>query len=212
MKKLKKWIIKELPPVKLYLDDLDSIYEILRQKVKNIDIKTEDYVVEDVKQLKNLGTEKLHHLSIECSDPNIDIQFYPGWVKIQFYEDSTYNRGILSEIEDIINKRRVLLGSFLTSNWAFFLNGGLFSGSLIGLWEMPQTYMWLFLALLLISILSLIFLWKFRITSYSTIMLLERKEETSFWKRNKDEVFIAIISAIAGSLVTIFIMWISNLL
>jgi hypothetical protein len=212
MKRIKKPISKELPPVKLYLDDLKHIYEILKERVKSIEITTEDYEVEDINQLKNLEIKKLHRLSIECSNPYITIEFHPSSASIYFAEDSTYNRGILSEIEDIISKRKVFLGRFLTSFWANFLIGGLIGGSFIGMLVMPKTYAWLFLALELIFILSMIFLWRFAFRSYSTIILLERKEESSFWKRNRDQIFIVIIGAIAGSLVTIFALWILNLL
>ncbi|MEK0338501.1 MAG: hypothetical protein QQN41_13815, partial [Nitrosopumilus sp.] len=95
MRKIKKPIRKELPPVKLYLDDLQSICEILKQKTNSIDITTEDYELEDIKQLKSLEIEKIHYLSIKCSDPYISIEFDPSSASIYFAEDTTYNRGIL---------------------------------------------------------------------------------------------------------------------
>lgn len=212
MRKLKKSITKKLPPVKLYLDDLESIYDILKQKAKGVDITTEDYAVEDVKQLKNLETKKIHYLSIKCSDPYVTMEFYPGWVKIYFGEDSTYNRGILSEIEDVLSKRKVFLGSFLASSWAFFLNGVLIGGSFSAMIGMSKTYTWLFLALELIFILLMIFLWRFTFRGYSTIVLLERKEELSFWARNRDQILVGIIAALVSSLVTIFVLWMLKLL
>ena len=212
MRKLKKSITRELPPVKLYLDDLESICDILKQKAKGIDITTEDYKVEDVKQLKSLETKKIHYLSIKCSDPYITMEFYPSSASIYYAEDSTYNRGILSEIEDVLSKRKVFLGRFLASNWAACLNGALIGGSFSAMIGMPKTYTWLFLALELLFILSMIFLCRFAFRSYSTIILLERKREVPFWKRNSDQILVAIIAAIASSLVTVFVLWMFRLL
>ncbi|MDD5038394.1 MAG: hypothetical protein PHN78_03660 [Dehalococcoidales bacterium] len=216
MIKLKKPISKELPPVKLYLDDLKAICDTLAQKAKTIDISVdtgiEEYKVEDIEQLKKLETKKIHELSIKCSDPYITIEFKPGWVKIYFGEDSTYNRGILSEIEDILQRRKVFGGRFLTSFWASFLVGGLIGGSFIGMLVTSKTYVWLFLALELISILLMTFLWKFTFSGYSTIVLSESKEEISFWKRNRDQILVALIAATVGSLVTVLVLWIVKLL
>jgi hypothetical protein len=215
MKKVRKPIRKELPPVKLYLDDLESICAILKQKAKSIDITTEDYEVKDIKQLKNLETKKLHYLSIECSDPYITIEFDEMWARIYFAEDSTYNRGLLSQIEDVLNKRKVFLGRFLAGSWAPALCGMLTSGSffatIIMFARQLMSYAWLCLALTLLFTLFTIFVFRLGLKSYSTIILLERKEKVSFWKRNSDQILVAIIAAIIGSLITIAALLIFNL-
>ena len=220
MKKIKKPITKELPLFKLYLDDLESIYDILKQNAKDIVIRvdtgSEEYQSEDIKQLKELETKRIHDLSIECRDPYIRIGFYPSFAEINFGEDSTYNRGILSEIEDIISKRKVSLGRFLASNWTAGLSGALIGISIFGIpiilrKEQEMSYVWLCLALLLIGILLAISSYRFALKSHSTIVLIERKEEISFWRRNKDQIVVAIIAAIIGSLITALVLWLSKL-
>lgn len=136
MRKINKPLREELPPVKLYLDDLKSICNVLKQKAKSIDITTEDYRVEDINQLKNIEIKKLHRLSINCYDPYISIDFTPSGATIYFAEDSTYNRGILSEIEDILSNRKVFLGRFLASLWGVFLGGMLVGGPVVGIFMM----------------------------------------------------------------------------
>jgi len=215
MKKIQKPLSKELPPVKIYLDDLKQIYEILKEKVKSIEITTEDYEVDDINQLKNLDSKKLNYLSMECSDPHITIEFDSSSASIYFAEDSTYNRGILSEIEEILTKRRVFLGRFLASNWAFGLNGmfvGFFFFAMVSI--IRSNFMsagWLFLALLLLFCILMVLQFRFALRGYSTIVLSERRELVSFWKRNSDQILVAIIAAIIGSLITVAALWIFNL-
>src|SRR5665811_388240 len=115
MRKLNKPINKKLPSIKLYLDDIEAIYDILETKVNKIDISTDDYAIEDIKakedikQISMLQTNKINKLSIKCSFPNINVNFDTYTATIYFSEDTTQNRGILSEIEEIINKRKVSL-------------------------------------------------------------------------------------------------------
>jgi len=71
---------------------------------------------------------------------------------------------------------------------------------------------WLFLALLLLGIISFVFSYRFKFRCYSTIVLLDRKEEVSFWKRNRDQILVTIIAAVASSLVTVFVLWILKIL
>jgi len=215
MRKVKKPIRKELPPVKLYLDDLESICAILKQGAKSIDITTEDYEVKDIKQLKNLEIKKIHLLEIECREPYIHVEFYPSWATIYFAEDSTYNRGLLSQIEDVLNKRKVFIGRFLTSSWAPALSGMLVGASFFAMVIMfarqLMSYAWLCLALTLLFTLFTIFVFRIGLKCYSTIVLLERKERVSFWERNSDQILVAIIAALIGSLITIAALWIFNL-
>ena len=58
MKRIKKPLNKKFPPVKLYLDDIVSIWEILRQNVESIEVTTTDYEIENIEQMKNLDTNK----------------------------------------------------------------------------------------------------------------------------------------------------------
>jgi len=216
MRKLRKPIIKELPPVKLYLDDLKSIHDLLQEKVKSIDITTEAYEVEDIKQLKDLEVKEIHYLSIKCSNPYMSIEFRPSSASVYFAEDSTYNRGILSEIEDILNKRKSFLRSFLTSSWAELVLGGFVGFSFVAMLVMLKNeslaYFWLFLGLVLLSIFFSVHSFRLGLWNYCTIALSKRKEENSFWKRNRDQILVATIAAIAGSLVTIFALWMFELL
>ena len=75
MRKIKKPIRKELRPVKLYLDDLQSICEILKQKTKSIDITTEDYDVKDIKQLNSLEIKKIHNSETTKKKQSTSIEY-----------------------------------------------------------------------------------------------------------------------------------------
>ncbi len=216
MRKIKKPLKKSFPPVELYFDDLESICAILKQRVKSTNIIAEDYKMKSIKQLKKLGMKKTHHLLIECFEPYLRIKFFANSAEIYFAEDSAYNRVILSEIANIISKRKVLMGRFLTSFWAFALNGiitiGSFTGMIFTFSKDLVSSAWLCLGLLLLSIFSAILLCKLTFGWYSTIVIFERKrEEDTFWKRNKDQLLIAIITATIAALFTAAVTLIINL-
>ncbi|MGD9117469.1 MAG: hypothetical protein PVJ08_01880 [Dehalococcoidia bacterium] len=203
---IKKW----LPPVKLYLDDLKKIYEILAEKVESIKFKTEDYELEDINELGDLGN-KLHNLIIKCSDPDITLEFNRARAKIYFDEDTEYNRAILSAIEAIILQRSNLLVRVLSNPLCFLfaIMLLLFSIFLISAQEdMTSALGWLSIVLLLFSIIASIMSLRYSFLEYSTIMLYTKREEVSSskkeeapsWKR-KDLIIIAIMAAILGALI-----------
>lgn len=217
MKRIRRPISKELQLVKLYLDDLQQIYEVLKEKGKNIKIIAEDYEIEDVNELSKLGIKKLHNLSIKCSDPYITIELDTMWARIYFSEDTTYNRGILSEIEDVIRKRSNILSRSLASWWGYACTLVLFScfsvSTIVNMKnDITMIFGWISLALLLLSIIALITSFRYKLMRYSTIMLYAKKEESSFWRRNKDQILVAIIAAIAGSVITAFVLLVSKLI
>ena len=122
MKELKKTISVSLPPIRLYLDDVQRIYDILKKNCERIDIKTDKYEFNDVSDLEKLKATKIHKLDFSCYTPYISIGFNTSSARIYIGEDTTLNRGVLSEINEVLsNCRRNVVRLFIKSNPSFYL-------------------------------------------------------------------------------------------
>ncbi|MBE9501872.1 MAG: hypothetical protein IMY87_05550 [Chloroflexi bacterium] len=207
MEKLKKPIRKELPYLKIYLDDLRSIYEVLKQHAKSIVIETEEYSVPSVDALKEVEVEEIHHLIIRSDNPYIHIDLLPQSASLYVSEDSTYNRGILSEVEEILNRCKRRWTSILTSTY-FMWPLGLVLGMSIANAIMDESALWsgVGLGLLAFYILWAVWAYRFTLNKHSTIMLRERRTEVGFWQRNRDQIVVAIIAALITFLLTLLVV------
>lgn len=213
MRQLNKPIRKYFTPVKLYLNDLENIYNILKEYTNNVDIYTDNYRVEDIQKLKNLEVKKEHYLFIRCRDPNIELVFRPNQADIYFSEDTITNRGILSKIEEVLDKSKVHFGRFLISNWMYLIFLLIFFG-LMPINNLGLSYFnWIIIAYLVIVIFLVALLYNFATKSYSTIVYINKKDESSFWKRNKDKIWVAIISGTISAIIGAAIgSWITYLI
>jgi len=201
MRRITKPIRKRLLPAKLYLNDLEHIYDILRKNTKRVDIYTSDYKVEDVKQLTELEIEEEHRLVFDCPEIDISIELLPNGIELFSGSDSVNNSGILVKIEEVIKKRRVPFGGFLVSIWPYIITVCLIIISIV-IYGSNDYFIWFFLAFAVIIIIAYIFMARFNSNSFSTVKLISKKEESSFWKRNKDQILVAIIAAIISSFLT----------
>lgn len=204
MRELKKSISVDFPPVRLYLDDVEELFNILKKHAKSVNIETEKYELDDVAHLKEIKSDKIHKLTLSTSSPYISIDFESGSARVYISEDTTLNRGILSEIEDVIKKcRRRIAHIFHKSHLEFYL-------PVVAVVSVVQAYEymkgWLFgafAALIIIpTVLGLVFGWKIDFSQYSTIVLSERHKQDTFFKRNRDGIIVGIIVAIITAAIT----------
>jgi hypothetical protein len=60
MKKVTDSIGERLQPVKLYLDDIDNLFQILSEVSSDVKIETNGYQFQNVSELKKLDKESIH--------------------------------------------------------------------------------------------------------------------------------------------------------
>ena len=205
MKELKRPIYKELPPTRMYLDNVQAIYNILKNNCSSVTIETDKYEISDVAQLKDAGVSEIHTMRIKGDNPYISIDLLPDRSSIYISEDSTINRGILSQIEDILEtcERKA---AHIIGNFYFPLLLGLLFVGLIGVIT-KFTEGWLTISIISSAVILYIlaFVNSFRLSEHqhSTIVLSERREGTNFLKRNKDQIIVGIIVATVSVTLTI---------
>lgn len=204
MRELKKTIFVYFPPVRLYLDDVEELFNILKKHAKSVNIETEKYELDDVAHLKEIKSDKIHGLWLRASDPHICIHFENDNARVYISEDTTLNRGILSEIEDVINRcRRRIVHIFHKSHPSFWLPA-VAVASIVQAYEYTNGWLFSTLVALIITpiVLGFIFDWRITFHQYSTIVLAERHEQDSFFKRNRDGIIVGFIVAIIAAAVT----------
>jgi len=210
MKELKKSIAKEFPPLKLYLDDVHKIYNIFEKSCsEKITVTTEDFEVQDITRFKDLGPKDIHTLKFNGGQPYISLDLGPNQARLWISEDSTLNRGIASEIEEVLGRCYRRIARVFTNLLSLNLIGALIfvPPAVLTLQYMTGSLRWGLLILLIVLYGSLFFL-SFRLSFkwYSTITFSERCEEKNFFARNKDGILIALISATVTAIITVIAM------
>jgi len=206
MKKIKRGYIEDFKPVILYLDDLEEIVEILKELPNKVRILADDYELDSLDELQKINRDRLDMLIIkvvgpEASSPYISLNFLPNDILFEVDEDTAAKRGIVEKIKEFLKGRRRKL---------FWLTGNhLLAGATTGM------SIWFFMPgkiLLGCAVLSLGLIWswwsfKLRDKKWSVIHLKRRSDSPSFWKRNKDEIAIVVITAIISIVFTSIINW-----
>jgi len=234
MKEKEKELERSFNPLVLYLEDLEKIEKCFKQAGWKIEIETKDLIFESTEELKKQIVEKeqksyLTRVKVIVKEqtekdlyegtygrlefsPDSDPLFY-------FTEDNTKNRGILSQIEDILDNRErkgVLSYSSLIISFIVWMGVILWGTPLIEKFSPLDVYQSLYSVLFMIFIH--IFLWggwsiKIRMTE-SALIILKRKEQTSFWQRNKEKIFwriiVPVIAACLGGILGAFFTHLLN--
>ena len=219
MKKKTKTIVTELPPIKIYLDEIQDIVEFLYGEVgkDKVMIETENYRIEDPGDFKTIDEEQLDSLIISTANPySIEVRLTSYRATINAHDD-TKSLGISSKIESILMRgKRSVANIFKKLRDSVY---GVVGMSLVSFVVAGIIIIWMkplvkvdpvfFAPLLLISIYCLISIPIFfvGIKRYSIIILKNRKETPTFWKRNKDQIsmiiFTGLVTFFFGVLTTI---------
>lgn len=208
MKKIVHSRTEYFKPVVLYLDDLDKILEIIKEVCKKIIIKTSEYEIENLNELKKLNKESLDYLMIRAEEPWLILEIDFSKLYLYIDEDDAISRGIFEKVKQILKNRKRKF-SWLKEK----------------LFQVPLLFIFSFglvvgisrknIVLILIGVLFLVLLvmhLSWDIKACNIIHLKRKTESKSFWKRKKDEIIIAIISAIIGSVFTILSLMLLKIL
>ena len=213
MKKLAQRILIDLPPVRLYLDDLEEIETILKSEFKRLKIRSEGFELSSVSELREFKKDKVKDLDISvCDSFYMYLSLNKGSARISSEQDDIRVVGIIEKIKQIVTRKSsvfkfmrwkdlllihlvisavcgLLLAKFLVSLMSPGPSGFLFGGRPI--------YMG---ALLSFFAIVDFLLYRLAFRSYSVIYLLPKNESPGFLKRNKDQLLVAFISALIGAI------------
>lgn len=187
----------------LYIDDLEQIVEVLQELVTDIEISTDEYTLTDIGELSKSNKEYFTFLKLATRDPYISTDLKPDGIWLYIAKDDTVSRGAFEKIKQILVKRK--------RPFAWLLHNSVIPGLFIGLalgWGLVQgSFVGRLLAISAL-ILGVSWFWyghRDRFEKYSLIIRKHRIEAPNFFKRKADEIVLAIIAAIIGSLLTLVV-------
>jgi len=205
MKKLSKSLWLDLPPTKIYFEDLEEIIDILKEVSDKIEIKTKDYEVDTIEELKEFYQGEINYLKLLVIKPYILIEIFTDNSVIYIDKDSLSTRGMLEKIKQIFRRDRYKLLWFADES----IGKTLSSLSLIVLlyfflFNRHYSFIIVIGVFTVFEIIQYIYALKIK----NRIFLTKKTDKKSFWKRKKDDIILSLISAILGAAVGAIITFI----
>jgi hypothetical protein len=213
MKKIDQSISKDYPPVKLYFEDLVEIELVLNKISTEFQIQAADYSFDSIEELvTNIGKRELAEMEIRTINPYVSISFKRFYTRLYVASSEFDSAGLFYKLDYILKRTRRRLW-FLYSNysiWALFIIS--VTSSLTSL-SINLSFMSIPFGKTASTALSLfgcacaaLLIWITYITNHhSTIFLISRYTQGSFWIRKKDDILLAIISAIFGAILYVIV-------
>lgn len=206
MKKRAKELSQLLPPVKLFLDDIEKIVEIAGELSEEIELWTDEYSFASVSDLSQLQQEELTTFGVRSGYFDLWLNFTPRYVSLMVRGNTATHIGVFEELKNFIQSRRRKF-STAYKNLLRWILGSVAIGIAIAA---PILHI---KGLLLIgAFATAITLTAFNILysyilhrKYSIIILKKRIEQPSFLKRNKDKIILSLFSAIIGAILLVLI-------
>lgn len=213
MEKIIKSYSEDFKPVTLFLDDLEDIVGIFKEVSNKVEIIADEYKLDDSDEFSKLRKEMVDSLIIRSLEPWISLSIEYVDSNIYLDQDTALSRGILEKVKEILKRRRRRFSWLSRDNLVgvFFSLFSLVLFFLIYKGISQKSFLYILLGIFDLLFGSLFI--RFCVKLGRNIIYLKRHAESkSFWKRRKDEIIIAVISAIVGAVVTIIGIKIFHLL
>lgn len=206
MREITKSHGQRLEPVKLYLDDLERIVEVLRSVSSDIRITTGQYALDNLGELPLLKREFLRELEITIREPHVSLECSHSGIWLYISDDNPISRGLFDKVREILLQRRRLLAPL---GFVSGLGGALFSAGLFALFRgMIKAHAITVVGAILCLALAIGAIWYSyweQERGYAIIIPKYEMDAPSFLKRNADQVALAVISAILGGLIALLL-------
>lgn len=220
LKKLTQSYEKNLPRLRVYLEDLIEICNILKNVdgIEHVRINTCGHEIngleDDLEKVVKDFPKTTRYLTITAGKYEgsrlFEVSFYRFMNAIECHEDSAANRGAVSQIEDVL-LRRTLFTVTGKEAWAASLLFGLVFVSIPFSSKNENTAFWGFLLFLLTFSSSIILLGFQNLNHNSEIVFAKKKDRPNFFTRKKDELIMLLIGTAIGVVLTIVTYFIKNL-
>ena len=194
--------MEEFPPTTLYLDDLSEIINILTKACERVNVRAGEYKITDISEIEELASKfpagRFEDVYLQGDKPYITVNLLTYGVSAYASIDTFENRGIISNVRDIVNRGKKI-------NPALFYNSLSYIPILLCIWEfMSKEYVfgtWL----IFLSIQAIFIAVKYSMKNKVIIYSRPRSQVKTFFERKKDDIVLAIISAIFGGFVAYII-------
>jgi len=191
--------------VKLFLDDLCSLAEILGRNEEKVILICNEWELNSINELEHWNKGKIKKIEIKREDPYVSISYENGRVFIFARKDTEESIGYIKLIEDYIKDKTVFGADskavYFTPFIALILLG-ILGNSLVQYGKIAL------ICVAILMLLSVVLIWWNFALSLNQVNLFTnkyKKNSQSFFARNRDTILVGIITAIISSLATITI-------
>jgi len=209
---------KKIGLIKIFRDDLEQIVICLRKECKSIEIIADEFKINEISDLDKEKRDRISHLRIEGFDPRFLLELNQNDAEIWIGDkDNVVLKGLREHIEEILYQKPRLMQKF---SWLKIVGLNFLTGIVIGLslvfifftrfsarrittvitdwinsYHIPEV-------LLVICVLLFFAGVVFDIINelhHCRISLIHSKESLNFFKRNKDQILIAVINSVISA-------------
>jgi len=203
MKKIENKHFDDFPPTKLYIEDLKEILCVIENNCEEVKIRTGEY--DDVSPseidnlVKSVHSKKFDDIYIRSYHPRLSFDFRSYGVSAYISEGDLEQHGVVSKVREIIEKRKKkYFGTVVNSFQSLPMIG--FGASLIqSEWVLSA----MFLAFSFLMIWPMV---KYQMSHKVIILTTSNNQEKSFFARRKDELFVALIAALIGAIISFILV------
>lgn len=208
MKRVERVFFERLPPVKLYLEDVEEVCAIVQENAARLELETGDVALNGPLDLQRLPKNELTELEVrgirESGGTSLSVDFERSHITLFSSKDDSVSLGTAAKVKRVLRPRQRNLVRVLLSPIFGGIPVGLFLSatviSIVGLVEGSA----------LLSIASLVLfaqggLFVAPIFLYSRkanlIIVKFRRDAPSFWQRRKDDLVVGLLAALVGAII-----------
>lgn len=205
MKRLPEYLRITLPPVNLYLEDVEYILQHFSGEIE-VQIEHRGFAYDSLQELKDLITSKtINELRISHGCINIEVTADT----VSIFAGTTVD-GRATIISEYLRSRVPWYSWRPRGNWWYMLQGALSVSLIIAILSainlfipFPAHPVLSLISRIIISfVVILLVLTKPFIIGGSRIHLYPKVSEIGFWERNRDKIIVGVITALCTSLIT----------
>jgi hypothetical protein len=206
--------------VRVYLDDIQEIFSILKEVAADVRIQADDFVATEPQDLLDISSDTINELTIVATQPSVTVTLSGKTATLEATDADMMTLGATKRIEERMRQRRRPLKRVLwNKDKTPFLVGAAFTLSLVSL----VFAMLLLLApepanpppdsitigrewiigtwALTISVVSLAVIMTAR--RQAIVIPRPQKDAPPFWERNRDEIAINTVFTVIGAVLGI---------
>lgn len=198
MRRSSNWATKKYPPISLYFDDLEKVFNSISKSGQDVTITSGDFIFDSLDEFYEQNkNKKIRSFSISSDGFNFDLSKFGGF-SIMYKYSQDINLRSYYEINQILLKNKNIFG-FLFKPWV----GPIAVACTFIIPSFKFEYnvdLYLSAFLLLIIILS-----GFGSVMWQGQIIVACKSDRTGWIERNRDVFVAIISSIIGGLFVLFV-------
>lgn len=184
------------PAATLYLEDVIELIEAFSEACAEVEITSGEYKIKGLSELEALvskcGDEKFENLKIQGYQPYVSLELRGFGARTYISEDSVQQRGVIAKVGDVLHRRRKIRANLL-------VHVALIAMVALATWN-ALNRQYFISALAITAFLALLPLSKNVWMNGVIVVYAKRRAETrNFFYRKRDDVFLAIISAVFGA-------------